>query len=201
MWIKNPPAHYKVLEANNGDRVYIHHSAKLSNTTIGRYSYVNDNVCFGGKFPVSIGSFCSIAREVYCWTYESHQTTFPTTSPLRVLLGMDMNYSDCVEKPEGVTIGNDVYIGDGARIMPGVQISDGCVIGSRAVVTRNCDPYGIYVGIPAREFKKRFPVNMIEQLLDIKWWNWPLDKIQRNINFFNIDLNKFQGDLIKEIVD
>jgi virginiamycin A acetyltransferase len=190
-----------VIEAPSGDKVYIHDSAKISNTTIGRYSYINHNSSFGGKFPIRIGAFCSIAANVYCFTYESHQTTFPTTFPLRVVLGLDVGYSDCVEKPEGVTIGNDVYIGDGARIMPGVKIGDGCVIGARAVVTKDCDPYGIYIGIPARQFKKRFPADMVNQLLDIKWWNWPVDKIQRNIIFFSIDLNNFNGNLRDKIVD
>jgi serine acetyltransferase len=82
-----------------------------------------------------------------------------------------------------------------------VTIGDGCVIGSRAVVTKNCEPYGVYVGIPAKQVKKRFPVEMVEQLMKIQWWNWSIDKIQRNVEFFSIDLNSFEGDLNTKIVD
>ena len=201
MWIEIPPPNYKVLSFPNGDQAFIHNSANVGNLSIGRFSYINGNVTLNGRFPIKIGAFCSVAANVYCWTYESHQTTYATTFPLRVVLGMDVGYSDCVEKPEGVTIGNDVYIADGVRIMPGVTIGDGCVIGSRAVVTKNCEPYGVYVGIPAKQVKKRFPIEMIEQLMKIQWWNWSVDKIQRNIEFFSIDLNNFEGDLNEKIVD
>lgn len=201
MWIKSPPPDYKVLQFPNGDKAYIHNSAKLGNVGIGRYSYINSNVTLNGRYPVRIGAFCSIAANVYCWTYESHQTTYPTTYPLRVVLGVDIGYSECVEKPDGVVIGNDVYIAEGVRIMPGVKIGDGCVIGARAVVTKDCEPYGVYVGVPAKQVKKRFPEKMVEQLQQIQWWTWSIDKIQRNVNFFSCDLNNFDGDLSVMIVD
>jgi virginiamycin A acetyltransferase len=196
-----PPSNYRVLNFPNGDKAYIDHSANVGNLTIGRYSYINAKTTLNGRYPIKIGAFCSISFNVYCWTYESHQTTYPTTFPLRVVLGMDVGYPDCIEKPEGVTIGNDVWIAEGVRIMPGVTIGDGCVIGSRAVVTKDCEPYGVYVGIPAKQVKKRFPTKMIEQLMQIQWWNWSIDKMQRNIEFFSIDLNNFEGDLNSKIVD
>jgi len=201
MWLASPPENYKVHEFPNGDKAYIHKSANIGHLTINRYSYINQNVTMNGKYPIRIGAFCSIAANVYCWTYESHHTNYPTTFPLNAILGMQVGYPNCVDKPEGVVIGNDVWIGEGARIMPGVKIGDGCVIGARAVVTKDCEPYGVYVGIPAHQTKKRFPAKMIEQLLKIQWWNWPIEKIQRNIDFFSTDLNQFDGNLVTKIVD
>jgi acetyltransferase-like isoleucine patch superfamily enzyme len=201
MWLNTPPENYNVHDFPNGDKAYIHKSANIGHLTIDRYSYVSQNVVLNGKYPIKIGAFCSVAANVYCWTYESHHTTYPTTFPLHVVLGMHVNYSDCVEKPDGVIIGNDVWIGEGARIMPGVKIADGCVIGARAVVTKDCEAYGIYVGVPAKQVEKRFPENMIEQLLKIQWWKWPIEKIRQNATFFSIDLNRFDGDLSQKIVE
>ncbi len=203
MWINNPPSNFLVLPFPDNDKAYVHNSAIFRYTTIARYSYVNQNTSFIGTMqsPIKIGAFCSIAQNVYCCTLENHQTTYVTTFPLRTILGMNVDYTDCIEKQDGVTIGSDVWIADGVKIMAGVTIGDGCVIGSRAVVTKNCEPYGVYVGMPAKQIKKRFPIEMIEQLLQIQWWNWSLDKIQRNAAFFSFDLNTFSGDLIEKIVD
>jgi virginiamycin A acetyltransferase len=198
---RDPPPHFKVLNFPTGSKAFIHETGKVNNVTIGRYSYINFNSTFGGGYPIRIGAFSSIGKNVYCWTYESHQTIYPSTFPLRDILGVNIGYSECVRKPEGVTIGNDVWIADDVRIMAGVNIGDGCVIGARAVVTRNCEPYGVYVGVPARQVKMRFPLPMIEQLQQIQWWNWPLEKIQRNFEFFSLDLTCFTGDLCEKIKD
>lgn len=201
MWLTNPPPDYNVIEGPNGDKAFIHKNANVGNLSIGRFSYVSTGVVLNGPYPIRMGAFCSVAPNVYCFTYETHQINHATASPLRAILGMNVGYADCVEKPEGVTIGNDVYIGDGVRIMAGVTIGDGCVIGARAVVTKNCEPYGIYVGMPARLAKMRFPPNIVAQLHALQWWNWPLEKIQRNVDFFSIDLQQFEGDLSAHILD
>lgn len=201
MWLTNPPPDYNVIESPNGDKAFIHKNTSIGNLTIGRYSYVHTNVVLNGPYPIRMGSFCSIAANVYCYNYETHQINHATAFPLRAILGMNVGYADCVERPEGVTIGNDVYIGDGVRIMPGVTIGDGCVIGTRAVVTKDCEPFGIYVGVPAKRIKMRFSTNIVEQLQALQWWNWPLEKIQRNVAFFSIDLWQFEGDLRSHVVD
>ncbi len=79
-----------------------------------------------------------------------------------------------------IIIGNDVWIGYGATILSGVKIGDGAIIGARAVVTKNVEPYSIVVGNPAKEKRKRFNKKTIKKLLKIKWWNWPIEKIQKN---------------------
>ena len=78
-------------------------------------------------------------------------------------------------------IGNDVWIGYEAVIMQGVTIGDGATIGTRAVVTKDVPPYSIVGGVPARPIRKRFSDEVIAQLLEIKWWDWPDEKIKENI--------------------
>lgn len=80
-------------------------------------------------------------------------------------------------------IGNDVWIGAEAMIMPGVKISDGAVIGARSLVTKNIGPYEIWGGNPAQLIKKRFCDEDVEKLLQLKWWDWDLEKIKTNLHF------------------
>lgn len=79
-------------------------------------------------------------------------------------------------------IGNDVWIGAESMIMPGIQIADGAVIAARAVVTKNVGPYEIWGGNPARLIKKRFSEEEILRLLKIKWWDWDLSVLKRNLD-------------------
>jgi virginiamycin A acetyltransferase len=95
----------------------------------------------------------------------------------------------------GVTIGNDAWIGRNVRIFHGVNIPDGCVIAENTLVKKGCEPYGIYAGIPAKLVRYRFSKDIIEQLLEIRWWNWSINKIKRNVNFFDTDLTAFKGNL------
>lgn len=79
-------------------------------------------------------------------------------------------------------IGNDVWVGLEATIMPGVTIGDGAIIAAKSVVTRNVSPYTIVGGNPAREIKKRFDDATIEELQQIQWWNWDITCINEHID-------------------
>lgn len=83
-----------------------------------------------------------------------------------------------------VRIGNDVWIGANAVILPGVTVGDGAVIAAGAVVTKDVKPYSIVGGVPAKLIKYRFEPWQIELLLKLKWWDWPLEKIKENITLF-----------------
>ena len=75
-------------------------------------------------------------------------------------------------------IGNDVWIGRNAVIKDGVTVGDGAIIGTSAVVTKDVPPYAIVVGVPARIIRYRFSPEIIEALLELRWWDLPLEKIQ-----------------------
>ena len=74
-------------------------------------------------------------------------------------------------------VGNDVWIGTEAMIMPGVRIGDGAVIAARAVVTADVEPYAVVAGMPARQLRRRFSQERIAMLLEMRWWDWPLERI------------------------
>jgi virginiamycin A acetyltransferase len=79
-------------------------------------------------------------------------------------------------------IGNDVWIGYDALIMPGVKIGDGAIIAAKSVVTKDVPPYTVIGGNPAHSIKQRFSDKEVMQLLEIKWWDWEIEKITRNID-------------------
>ncbi|AGG08140.1 acetyltransferase-like protein [Dehalococcoides mccartyi BTF08] len=78
-------------------------------------------------------------------------------------------------------IGNDVWIGYDSLIMPGVNIGDGAIVAARSVVVNDVAPYTIVGGNPAKSIKARFPEETIKMLLDVKWWDWDIEKITRNL--------------------
>lgn len=78
-------------------------------------------------------------------------------------------------------VGNDVWIGYGATVMPGVRIGDGAIIAAKAVVVDDVPAYGIVGGNPAKLIRKRFPDDDIARLLAVAWWDWPAEKVTRNV--------------------
>lgn len=183
---------------------YVEKTARLSGALeIGRYTYISENAVMIAHSPIRIGSFCSIGANFHCVTHEQHPTQFPTTFPLSDILGMNTSHggvigldrSKRVTQDLSVNIGNDVWIGDSASVFGGVTVGHGCVIGAKSLINRDCEPYGIYAGTPGRLIRKRFPDRIIEQLLELKWWDWSLGEIRSNLNFFETDLAAFQGDL------
>ena len=82
-----------------------------------------------------------------------------------------------------IVIGNDVWIGYEAVILAGVTIGDGAVIGTRAVVTKDVPSYTIVGGVPAQPIRRRFPPETIDTLIELQWWDWPLEQIAEGIQF------------------
>ncbi|HEX5667190.1 MAG TPA: CatB-related O-acetyltransferase, partial [Chitinophagaceae bacterium] len=87
-------------------------------------------------------------------------------------------------------IGNDVWIGYNATIMAGVTIGDGAIIATNSTVTKDVAPYSIVGGNPVQEIRRRFPDEVVQKLLEIRWWDWDAEKITRNVQYLtgrNID--------------
>lgn len=146
----------------------------------------SDGSRLGGD--VEIGRYCSIAEGVVIMTGGNHRTDWITTSPLRVLWDLPERCTDGHPASKGdVRIGNDVWIGRDAFVLSGVTIGDGAVVGARAVVTRNVRPYAIVAGNPARETRRRFAPNEIDQLVRIRWWDWSDEKVRAELDLLLSD--------------
>ncbi len=151
-----------------------------------------------------IGKFCSIATgaRFMMGGTQGHHYQWIANYPLDAFDDDFDGYTSIPPKAhqnKGDTIiGNDVWIGAEALIMGGVQIADGAIIGARALVTKNVGPFEIWGGNPAKLIKKRFSEKEIEKLLQIKWWDWDLTVLKRNLTLLRSqDVNelftKFQS--------
>jgi acetyltransferase-like isoleucine patch superfamily enzyme len=138
---------------------------------------------------VVIGRFCSIADGVR-FVLGEHRLDCVTTFPLRANCFGDLPHADARSKGL-IQVGNDVWIGVNAVILSGVQIGDGAVVAAGAVVARDAPPYAIVGGVPARIIKYRLRPDQIEALLNIRWWDWPLDEIEENLPLFYGDVDLF----------
>ena len=148
--------------------------------SVGRFTYGSPALrLWDASERIAIGSFCSIADGVTIFAGGEHNTHWVTTFPLRIAFGEPLAGQDGHPASKGpTTIGSDVWIGDGATILSGVQVGHGAVIGARAVVTADVPPYHIVAGNPARLVRPRFTADQIDALLSIAWWEWPLERIR-----------------------
>ena len=164
---------------------------------VGDYTYYDDpddpmgferNVLYHFEFEgdrLIIGRFCQIGAHVrFVMNGGNHRVSGFSTYPFAVFgLGWSGKFAGELEFPHkgDTVVENDVWLGHDALIMPGVKIGDGAVIAARAVVVDNVPPYAMVAGNPARIVKMRFDPGTIEKLLQIRWWDWDIEKITRNI--------------------
>lgn len=163
---------------------------------IGDYTYYDDhedvynfekNVKYNFEFindKLIIGKFCSIASGAqFLLNGGNHLTEAISSFPFTIFgNGWEKAMENKTYPVRGnIVIGNDVWIGHEAVILPGVTIGDGCIIGAQSVVTKNVEPYTIVGGNPAKPIKKRFNEEEIETLLKIEWWNWSIEAITANV--------------------
>ena len=178
--------------------VYLNAVIKDPQIEVGDYTIYNDfiadpllfeknNVLY--HYPIHrekliIGKFCSIA----CGTkfmFNCANHTLKSLSTYTFPLFYEewelekSNITTAWDNKGDIVIGNDVWIGYEAVIMAGVHIGDGAIIAARTVVTKDVPPYTIVGGTPAKEIRKRFDAEIIQQLLLLKWWNWSTDKIRQ----------------------
>lgn len=166
-----------------------------SNISMGAFSYGEPEILTwrNPAEKVIIGKFVSIAKGCRIVLNGEHNVDWITTYPFPVLRKKWPEASKIKGHPFSkgdVVIGNDVWIGRDVLILSGVKINDGTVIAAGSVVTKSTYPYTINGGVPAKFIKKRFTDEQIEKLLKIKWWDWPEQKIRKNMQLLsskNID--------------
>ncbi|RYE15081.1 MAG: CatB-related O-acetyltransferase [Rickettsiales bacterium] len=143
---------------------------------------------------LKIGKYCSLGR-VSILLGGEHNLTGPSTYPFESINlkadSLDTSKVSDRHSKGDVIIGNDVWIGDKTTILSGIVIGTGAVIGACTVVSKNIPPYAVVVGNPCRIIKYRFSEKEIEDMLQIKWWEWNDIKIKKNMDDFNLPLQQF----------
>lgn len=173
--------HGKVIIGNNSKI----HQAKISgDVLIGKYTSLwGPNIqVLSGKHSISIGNFCSIARDVTIQEYFHDLSNVTTYFIGRNIFKKDIKNEIISKGP--IVIGNDVWIGTGVQIMSGVKIGDGAVIAANSTVTKDIPPYAVVAGVPSKIIKYRFDERKIEELMAINWWDWGIEDIVKNEEFF-----------------
>ncbi|MCX2717452.1 CatB-related O-acetyltransferase [Helicobacter sp. MIT 21-1697] len=190
---------------------YVKPTIKNPNVIVGDFTYIADSdfeshISHHYEFnndKLIIGKFCQIAAGVeFVMNGANHQMNAPSTFPFYIFEGWEMSAPPLCELPlKGDTIiGNDVWIGQNATILPGVRIGDGAIIGANAVVASDIAPYSIAVGNPARVIKKRFDEELTMLLLALKWWDKSIAEIQNLIPLLTCsNLTKVKKELKKMI--
>lgn len=165
---------------------------------VGDYTYYDDfedvynfekNVKYHFDFigdKLIIGKFCMLASGVtFIMNGANHKMDGITAYPFNIFghgwrkvtpVLRDLPFKDTV-------VENDVWIGTNATVMPGVRIGNGAIVAAHSVVTKDVAPYSIVGGNPAKEIRKRFSDEKINQLLEMAWWNWDIEKITENLHF------------------
>ena len=192
--------------------IYVKPTIKNPNIIVGDFTYIADydfeshvthHYEWNGD-KLIIGKFCQIADGVeFVMNGANHQMNAVSTFPFYTLEGWDMDPPSPEDLPlRGDTVvGNDVWIGQNAVILPGVHIGDGAIIGANSVVGSDVEPYTIVAGNPAKELRKRFDIEMTDLLLIFKWWDKSIDEINSLIPVLTCsDLAKVKTELKKRLV-
>ena len=203
----NPNTVFPIEDYEN--EIYIKPTLKNPNILVGDFSYIADSdfeshvthlYDWNGDRLI-IGKFCQIAAGVeFVMNGANHQMNAVSTFPFYTLEGWNMEPPSANDLPlKGDTvIGNDVWIGQNAVILPGIQVGDGAIIGANSVVGSDVSPYTVVAGNPARMIRKRFDDTLTDLLLRFRWWDKPVEEIDRLIPLLTCsDLEKVKETLKK----
>lgn len=176
-----------------GDYTYyddINGAEKFENHVTHHYEFLGDKLI--------IGKFCAIAKGIeFVMNGANHRMCSVTTYPFNIMgngWGKATPTLDDLPLKGNTVIGNDVWFGQNVTVMPGVHIGDGAIIAANSVVTKDVPAYHVAGGNPCRILKKRFDEELIQYLLDLKWWDWPAEKIFNNLEALcSGDLSKIKS--------
>lgn len=191
--------------------IYVKPTIKNKNIIVGDFTYIADSefeshITHHYDFnndKLIIGKFCQIASGVeFVMNGANHQMNCVTTFPFYTLEGWNQSPPAQKDLPiKGDTIiGNDVWIGQNATLLPGVHIGDGAIIGANSVVASNVEPYTVVAGNPAKIIRKRFDDELIEIMEKLKWWDKSIEEINNLIPILtSSNLKKVKENLLKLI--
>lgn len=170
------------------------------NIEIGDFTYYDDPAgpehfvvkCVLYHYPfigdrLLIGRYCAIAEGAkFVMNGANHAMAGFSTYPFNIFgNGWEEGFDQATWSKElrgDTVVGNDVWIGMEALVMPGIAIGHGAIVAARAVVSRDVPPYSIVAGNPAKVVKQRFDPQTVARLLAVAWWDWPVDKVSRNLD-------------------
>ena len=203
---------WKIYPRSQGhSTVYLQNVVTDPSISVGEYSVYDDfvrdprdfqrnNVLY--HYPINherlrIGKFCSIACGAkFIFNSANHSLRSLSTYPFPIFFeDWELNVERIPEAWDNkgdIVVGNDVWIGYEAVILAGVTIGDGAVVAARSVVTRDVPPYTIVGGVPAKPIRKRFDEETVHRLLELRWWDWPTERIRAN-------LDAIQGGRLEEL--
>lgn len=183
-----------IFEGNNRINRYCH----LYGARIGTGTYMGDECVVNSTY---IGRYCALGAGIRISLGDHPIHKVVSIHPAFFSNKKQAGFTFCkhdvwksskqIDDKYGCMIGNDVWIGDEVTILGGVSIADGTVIGAGTVVVKDTEPYGIYVGIPAKKIGSRFTEEEIDYLLNIKWWDLDMDTLSSKSNLF-ADIKEFR---------
>jgi acetyltransferase-like isoleucine patch superfamily enzyme len=173
-----------MLNANQS--LFTNRMPEYTQYDIGDFTYGKPAIADWHVSKLSIGKFTSISPRVQILLGGHHDVNAISTYPFNVLV-----LGESPQTQGDVHIGNDVWIGQRVTILSGVSIGDGAVIAAGAVVADNVEPYALVGGVPARLIRYRFNEETRRKLLKLQWWNWSLERIEKNLLYLN-DPNKIE---------
>ena len=165
--------------------------------SIGRNSYCSIKVFdyYDNDSPnqergrIEVGHYSSLAGSTKVFLYGNHNLR---SVAMGVLTPHEYKNFATPQPPQVIRIGNDVWIGDGVTILNNAQVGDGAVVAAGTVVTGSVPPYAVLAGNPGRIVKYRFSEEQIAALLQIRWWDWPYEKVLENLDLLRgEDIDKF----------
>ncbi len=190
--------------------VFLKNFVKSPNIFVGDYTYFADhvkgvekfeeyNVLYNYEFTkvkLVIGKFCAIAAETRFIMTGDHKLDAISTYPFPIFQQGWESVFDVHDLPVkgDIVVGNDVWFGYNCMIMNGVKIGHGAIIAAGALVAKDVPPYAIVAGNPAKIVKMRFDDATIARLLQIAWWDWDIDKINRHLSLIcHLDIDKLEA--------